>query len=54
MRGAKPKMQPGVHQYTTLAIAEVEAGLIPWKFREDGEGDALVESGMHEAVEREE
>ena len=31
MRGAKPKVETGARKYTTLAIAEVEEGGVPWE-----------------------
>lgn len=50
MRGAKPKVESGARKYTTLAIAEVESGKVPWRLS-DGESTNLVSSGLHEPVE---
>jgi len=52
MRGARPKVETSAHKYTTLAIAEVEAGTIPWKMREEGELE-LVATGLQEKAEAE-
>lgn len=54
MRGAKPKIQGGgARKYTTLAIQEVEQGLIPWRIVEPGEELELVPTEMLEPVEEE-
>lgn len=50
MRGARPKVRSGARKYTTLAITEVEEGLVPWTLRADAEQD-LVEAGLVEPVE---
>ena len=41
MRGARPKIESDARKYSTLAISEVEQGLVPWRIRGEGE-DALV------------
>ncbi len=52
MRGAKPKIDgSGARKYTTLAIKEVEQGLIPWRIVEPGEELELVPAEMREQVE---
>ena len=51
MRGAKPKIETGARKYTTLAVAEVEAGEVPWRIREEGEeAKTLVVTEMQEPV----
>jgi DNA-directed RNA polymerase subunit K/omega len=35
MRGARPKIETDARKYSTLAIDEVEAGVVPWRLGED-------------------
>ncbi|NKB87941.1 MAG: hypothetical protein GKS06_06955 [Acidobacteria bacterium] len=35
MRGARPKIESDARKYSTLAIDEVEAGLVPWKIGDE-------------------
>jgi len=51
MRGAKPKVESGARKYTTLAVAEVESGEVPWRIREEGEeAKTLVVTEMQEPI----
>jgi DNA-directed RNA polymerase subunit K/omega len=52
MRGARPKVQTGARKYTTLAITEVDEGLVPWDIRDDSEAE-LIAAGLAEPVEEE-
>jgi len=45
MRGARPKIESDARKYSTLAIAEVEQGLVPWRIRGEDE-DPLVPAAM--------
>ena len=45
MRGARPKIESDAHKYSTLAINEVEQGLVPWRIRDEDEDD-LVPAAM--------
>jgi DNA-directed RNA polymerase omega subunit len=51
MRGARPKLETGARKYSTLAIEEVDAGLVPWRIGEPGE--ELVMSSTDGADEEE-
>ncbi len=42
MRGARPKIESDARKYSTLAINEVEQGLIPWRIRGEGEDDLVA------------
>ena len=56
MRGARPKIDSDARKYSTLAISEVEQGLVPWRIRGEDE-DALVPAAMaasHEGADEEE
>jgi DNA-directed RNA polymerase subunit K/omega len=35
MRGARPKIETEARKYSTLAIDEVEAGVVPWRLGEE-------------------
>jgi DNA-directed RNA polymerase subunit K/omega len=50
MRGARPKIESNARKYSTLAISEVEQGLIPWRIRGEDE-DNLVPAGVASADE---
>jgi len=45
MRGARPKIESDARKYSTLAISEVEQGLVPWRIRGEDE-DALVPASV--------
>ena len=45
MRGARPKIDSDARKYSTLAISEVDLGLVPWRIRGEDEGD-LVPAAM--------
>ena len=45
MRGARPKVQVGARKYTTLAIAEVDRGLVAWEIR-DAAAAELIAAGL--------
>lgn len=48
MRGARPKIETSAHKYTTLAVEEVDEGLVPWDFRESGELETVDGSDEEE------
>lgn len=50
MRGARPKIESDARKYSTLAISEVEQGLIPWRIRGEDE-DELVPAAVAAAGE---
>jgi DNA-directed RNA polymerase subunit K/omega len=50
MRGARPKIESDARKYSTLAISEVEQGLVPWRIRGEDEDD-LVTAGVASADE---
>lgn len=50
MRGARPKIESDARKYSTLAIKEVELGLVPWRIRDEDE-DELVPAAMPAADE---
>lgn len=50
MRGARPKVRIGARKYTTLAVAEVDRGLVPWEIRSATAGE-LVAAGLAEPVD---
>ena len=50
MRGARPKIDSDARKYSTLAISEVEQGLVPWRIRGEDE-DNLVPAGVAAADE---
>jgi len=52
MRGARPKIDVRARKYTTLAIKEVDAGVIPWSINVDADRE-LVAAGLEEPVEDE-
>ncbi len=41
MRGARPKIESDARKYSTLAISEVEQGLVPWRIRGEDEDDLV-------------
>ncbi len=45
MRGARPKIESEARKYSTLAITEVEEGLVPWRIRGEDE-EPLVAAAM--------
>ena len=49
MRGARPKIDANVRKYTTLAVKETDAGVVPWALgpRKDTE---LVATAMEEPI----
>ncbi len=49
MRGARPKVDSNARKYSTLAIQEVRAGVVPWELRDPKAAD-LVTAGLQEAV----
>jgi len=53
MRGARPKIESEARKYSTLAITEVEQGLIPWRIRGEDE-DELVPAALGEGSDEEE
>jgi DNA-directed RNA polymerase subunit K/omega len=52
MRGARPKIESSARKYSTLAIDEVEAGVVPWRAG-DLESD-LVPAAVADGVDEEE
>jgi len=52
MRGARPKVDARARKYTTLAIREVDEGVIPWSIDADADRD-LIAAGLEEPVEEE-
>ena len=50
MRGARPKIESDARKYSTLAINEVEEGLVPWRIRGEDEDD-LVTATLAKAKE---
>lgn len=42
MRGARPKIESDARKYSTLAISEVEQGLVPWRIRGEDEDDLVT------------
>jgi len=50
MRGARPKIESDARKYSTLAINEVDQGLVPWRIRGEDEDD-LVPAAMAAADE---
>jgi DNA-directed RNA polymerase subunit K/omega len=52
MRGARPKIASGARKYTTLAITEVNEGVVPWSIDAALRAE-LVAAGTDEAAEGE-